>query len=160
MKFELEPSLRGLTDAELLEELKRCACQLGQDTITMDQFAKKSKGHPTTITRRFGSWPKALELAPLQPSRSKIGISEEELFANLRNVWITLNRQPRYNEIKKPLSQFSAGVYEKRFGSWNKALQEFIGWVNGESEKHEKDYDKGYHCNSIRQRQDMPSYET
>ena len=142
MRFELEQSLRGLTDTELLEELKRCARLLGKDTITMDEFAMHGKGHPTTITRRFGSWPKALELAHLQPSRSKIGISEEELFVNLRNVWLTLNRQPRYHEIKKPLSQFSAGTYENRFDSWTRALNKFIEWVNGESQEHEEHYDK------------------
>ena len=142
MRFELEQSLRGFTNAELLEELKRCARLLGQDTITMDEFAEHGKGHPTTITRRFGSWPKALELADLQPSRSKIGISEEELFVNLRNLWLILNRQPRYHEIKKPLSQFSAGTYENRFGSWTKALNAFIEWVNGESQEHDRHYDK------------------
>ncbi len=136
MKFELEQSLRGFTDTELLEELRRCAHLLGRDSITMDEFAKYGKGHATTFTRRFGSWTKALELAHLQPSRSKIGISAEELFVNLRNLWLTLNRQPRYREIKKPLSQFSAKTYENRFGSWTRALNAFIEWVNGESEEH------------------------
>ena len=84
MKFEFKKSLRGLSDEELLEELKSCANQLGQDTITMNQFEKHGKGHPTTFCRRFGSWPKALELANLKPSRSEINISDEKLFINLQ----------------------------------------------------------------------------
>ncbi len=138
VKFELKPTLKGSTDAELLEELQRCAAQLDQDTITMAEFNEIGKGHSTTITRRFGSWPKALELAGLQPSRSKIGISERELFENLRDVWLSLNRQPKYEEIGKPFSKFSARTYEKRFGTWTKALAKFITWVNDGSHQGEE----------------------
>lgn len=134
MKFELEATLRGATDRELLEELRRCANQLGRDTITMGEFTAIGNGHPTTITRRFGSWPQALELAGLKPSRSKIGISDDELFDNLRNVWMSFNRQPRYSEIRKPLSQFSVGTYEKRFDGWTNALKKFIEWVKEDNE--------------------------
>jgi hypothetical protein len=38
------------------------------------------------MQRRFGSWSKALELAGLQPSRSKIGISDDELFENVKSL--------------------------------------------------------------------------
>lgn len=142
MKFEIEPTLRGSTDDELLQELRRCAAQLGKNTVTMAEFSKISKGHPTTITRRFGSWFKALELANLQSSRSPIGISERDLFDNLKNVWIYLNRQPKYNEIKKPLSKYSAGTYEKRFGSWSKALNQFINWANKDDDRHSNESSK------------------
>ena len=134
MKFELEATLRGATNLELLEELRRCASELGRDTITQAGFAKIGKGHPTTITRRFGSWPQALDMAGLRPSRSKIGISDDELFENLRNVWMFLKRQPRYGEISKPPSQFSTSPYEKRFGGWTNALKKFVEWVNEEDE--------------------------
>ena len=77
--------------------------------------------------------PKALGLAGLQPSRSKIGITDDELFENIKSLWIALGRQPRYDEVKAPSSQFSAGTYENRFGSWSKALREFVVWVNSDS---------------------------
>jgi len=133
MKFELEDSNRGASDEELLEDMRRCAKAIGRDTITMAEYGEIGKAHPCTIQRRFGSWPKALEQAGLQPSRSKIGITDEELFQNLKSLWISLGRQPRYGEVRAPDSQFSAGTYENRFGSWSKALKEFVAWVNSDS---------------------------
>ena len=132
MKFELEESLRGACDEELLADLRRSAKVLRRETITMVEYEEVGKTHPSTIQRRFGSWPKALKLAGLQPSRSKIGISDDELFENIKSLWINLGRQPRYSEVKAPSSLFSAGTYEKRFGSWSKALGRFVEWVNSD----------------------------
>ncbi len=132
MKFELEESLRGAPDEELLEDLRRSAKALGRETITMAEYEEVGKTHPSTIQRRFGSWPKALKLAGLQPSRSKIGISDDELIENIKSLWISLGRQPRYSEVKAPSSLFSAGTYENRFGSWSKALGRFVEWVNSD----------------------------
>lgn len=133
MKFELEESLRGAPDEELLEDLRRSANALGRKTITMAEYEEVGKTHPSTIQRRFGSWSKALKLAGLQPSRSKIGISDDELFENIKSLWISLGRQPRYTEVKAPNSLFSAGTYENRFGSWSKALGKFVEWVNSDT---------------------------
>jgi hypothetical protein len=133
MKFELEESLRGAPDEELLEDMRRCAEALGRETITIAEYGEIGEAHPSTIQRRFGSWPKALKLAGLQPSRSKIGITDDELFENIKSLWISLGRQPRYSEVRAPSSQFSAGTYENRFGSWSKALGWFVAWVNSDS---------------------------
>jgi 5-methylcytosine-specific restriction endonuclease McrA len=133
MKFELEQSIRGASDDELLEDLRGSAKALGRETITMAEYEEVGKTHPSTIQRRFGSWPKALDLAGLRPSRSKIGITDDELFENIKSLWISLGRQPRYNEVKAPSSQFSAGTYKNRFGSWSKALRRFVEWVNSNS---------------------------
>ena len=134
MKFELEESLRGAPDEELLEDMQRSAKKLGRDTITMAEYQEIGKVHPSTFQRRFGSWVRALELAGLRPSRSKIGIENEELFEHIKSLWIALGRQPRYGEVKSPDSHYSAGTYEKRFGSWTQALHAFVEWVNSEME--------------------------
>lgn len=130
MKFELDESLRGAPDSDLLEDLCRCAKEIGRETITIAEYGGIGKVHPSTIQRRFGSWPRALSLAGLQPSRSKIGITDEELFQNIKSLWMGLGRQPRYAEVVTPSSRFSAGTYENRFDSWSKALKAFVAWVN------------------------------
>jgi len=132
MRFEFEESLRGAPDEELLEDLRSSAKAIGRDTITLAEYGEVGKAHSSTIQRRFESLTKALKLAGLQPSRSKIGITDEELFENIRSLWVNLGRQPRYAEVKAPGSLFSAGTYEKRFGSWSKALHEFVAWVNSD----------------------------
>ncbi|MDR0775732.1 MAG: hypothetical protein LBE81_03725 [Azonexus sp.] len=73
MKFELEKTLRGSSDEELLEDLRSSAKALNRQTITMAEYEQIGKGHPSTFQRRFGSWPDALKRAGLQPSRSKSG---------------------------------------------------------------------------------------
>jgi hypothetical protein len=78
MKFELEESLRGASNEELLDDLGHSAKAIGRNTITMAQHEEVGKTHPSTMQRRFGSWPDALRLAGLQPGRSKIGSSNED----------------------------------------------------------------------------------
>ena len=133
MKFEIEASLRGAPDEELLEDIRSSGKAINRNTITRAEYEKVGKAHPSTIHRRFGSWAKALDLAGLQPSRSKYGITDEELFENIKSLWISLGRQPKYSEVKSPLSIYSAGTYENRFGSWIKALYEFVTWINSYS---------------------------
>ena len=94
MKFELEESLRGAADEDLLTDLRDCAKKLGRDTITMAEYEAAGKTHPSTIQRRFGSWPKALAFAGLQPSRSRIGVPDDELFENIETLWSSLGRHP------------------------------------------------------------------
>ncbi len=49
-------------------------------------------------------------------------------------MWVRLGRQPHYSEVQKPFSKYSAGAYEHRFGSWRKALESFVAFVNEEAE--------------------------
>lgn len=121
MKFELESHSRNTPDEELISDLKEVAQKLNKNKVTLDEYNDYGKFHSTTLTRRFGSWFKCLELAGLERTRSRINIPNEELFENLVDVWTKLERQPKYNDMYKPLSKFSAGTYEKRFGTWRKA---------------------------------------
>ncbi|MCC6329910.1 MAG: HNH endonuclease [Acidobacteria bacterium] len=133
MKFKLTSSLRGQSDEVLLKKLKRCAELLGQDTITKADYDKMGEGSSETYRARFGSWAEALKRAGLRSSHYyKRGISDDELLENIKSVWITIGKQPSYREVKWPLSQFSTYLYEKRFGSWTKALQKFVDWVNAD----------------------------
>jgi 5-methylcytosine-specific restriction endonuclease McrA len=133
MKFELEDSLRGASDEALLDDMRRCAKLLERDTLTLTEYGETGKAHPSTIQRRFGSWVKALDLAGLRPSRSKIGISDDDLFNDIKNLWVALGRQPRYSEMRAPATQFSADTFSARFGSWSDGLARFVGWVNSDN---------------------------
>ena len=98
----------------------------------MSEYEQYGKFHPSTLQRRFGSWFKVLENANLKDSRSRLNIPNEELFRNIEELWISLGRQPKYQEIKKPLSKYSAGTYDKRFGSYWKALEGYIDYINSD----------------------------
>jgi hypothetical protein len=132
MKFELEEYHRGVTDGELISDLKRVAAELNKNSITRDDYKDCGKYGVTTYIRRFGSWFSALEKAGLEKTRTPMNLPEEGLFENLEEIWTKLGRQPRYAEVQKPLSKYSVGTYENRFGTWRKALEAFVSYVNNE----------------------------
>jgi hypothetical protein len=126
MDFKLKLNERNVDQIDLIKDMKRVAEMIGKNTLTGEEYNIHGQYSSTTIRRRFGSWFVALEEAGLIESRTPANIPEQELIRNLQNVWEHLGRQPVYNEMKKPLSQFHVGTYENRFGSWNKALVAFI----------------------------------
>jgi len=110
MKFELEEYHRGITDEELLADLKRIVLELNKTAITRADNDKRGKYHSATYIRRFGSWFNALEKAGLEKTRTPMNLPEKELFQNLEEIWIKLGRQPRYAEVQKPLSKYNVGT--------------------------------------------------
>lgn len=132
MKFELEEYHRGITDEELIEELKRIALKLNKTALNRTDNDDHGKYGTTTYIRRFGSWFNALEKAGLEKTRTPMNLPEEELFKNLEEIWIKLGRQPRYAEVQKPLSKYHIGTYENRFGTWRNALEKFVAYINNE----------------------------
>ncbi|MDD6357205.1 MAG: HNH endonuclease [Bacteroidales bacterium] len=141
MEFVLSEYNRNIPNEELIEDVKKVAIKLKKNSVTIAEYEANGKYHPCTLQRRFGSWFKLMQLCELEPTRSKINISEEELFSNLENVWINLGRQPKYHELKKPLSIYSAGTYDKRFGSFRKALEEFVKYMSTETNTDSKTED-------------------
>ncbi|MBF0892789.1 HNH endonuclease [Gluconobacter sp. LMG 1744] len=129
MKYTLDTHHRNSSEEELISDVINVAKKLNKDKITIDEYNDLGKFHATTLTRRFGSWFLVLEKAGLKKTRN-LNITNDELFENIVTVWNTTGRQPRYNDIKPSISLFSAGTYEKRFGSWRKALEAFVAWAN------------------------------
>jgi len=129
MKFQLEPFHRNIPNEVLLDDLRDIGKLLKKNKITESEYDDHGKYSHHTLKRRFGSWFRALEAAGFEKTRN-LNINDEELFLNLERVWSTLGRQPRYSEICKPLSKYSAGTYENHFDSWRKALEAFVNYVN------------------------------
>jgi len=130
-KFEIRLRKRNIPEQELIDDLKRVAKQVNQQTLTGAIYDEKGKFGKTTILRRFGSWNKALEASGLKVILT-LNNKEEVLFENLTNVWQHLGRQPVGKDLEKSKghSRFALGTYEKRFGSWNKALEAFGAFIN------------------------------
>lgn len=134
-KFELKLRKRNNPEEDLIQDLQRVAKELGTDTVTKSAYDEKGRFGATTFLRRFGSWNGALKAASLKVVLN-LNIPEPELFENLADIWQHLGRQPVGKDIEKSNgSKFSLGTYEKRFGSWNKALQGFINYINETAEE-------------------------
>jgi len=142
MKFELDEYNRNITENQLTEDLVAVAKKLNKTSVTHEEYNSNGKYSSTTYLRKFGSWFKALEKAGLQKTRTPANIPEEDLFKNLEEIWIKLGRQPRYQEVQKPLSKYHAGTYENRFGTYRKALERFVAYINNEEETSTEEFIK------------------
>lgn len=120
-----------LKDNDLITELIRVANLLKKDSLTQIEYDEYGQFDSSTFYRRFGSWFKALEKAGLKKTRN-LGITEEEYFKNLEEIWTKLGRQPHYNDMRKPLSKYASSAYAYRFGTWRKALEKFVEYINQE----------------------------
>jgi hypothetical protein len=131
MAFDLKPWNKGVSNEELLNDLRRVASGLGRSP-RYEEFRKHSRFSSRLFDKRFGSWNEALKAAGLEVELRQ-NVSDEELFENLEKVWTVLGRQPRREEVRKPISLFSGGTYERRFGGWRPALERFVEYANGDS---------------------------
>lgn len=129
-RFELKRvSGMAVSDEELLADLRATAKRIGKDTVGLKEYRQFGKYDDTTVSRRFGTWNKAIQTAGLSLS-NEVSISDERLFENLLSLWEHYGRQPRRSELAQPPSKISQTPYNRRFGSWSAALEAFVVYAN------------------------------
>ena len=137
MKYELKDFHRNTLDEELLDDLKRVADKLGKNNLTAREYDKTGKYTSGTIGKRFITWNKALQKAGLEVKESH-NVSDKELLENIEVVWISLGRQPTSREMRRPVSKYSTDTYHNRFGTWRKALEAFVEFINLDDEQNQE----------------------
>ena len=128
-RFQLERLHRNTPDEDFLVDLRRVANELGTNTVTIRRYDERGRFSASALQRRFGSWHSALERSGLVKVRN-VNVPDDELFANLAEVWVRFGRQPRMAELTSRSSRVSADTYKRRFRSWRKALERFVDWAN------------------------------
>jgi hypothetical protein len=128
--FELKEHRKNIPDEELLEDVKRVTTLLKIGSLTCRQYAEHGKFSTDTLFRRLEKWSEILEKVGFQ-AKFSMNNSNEDLFENLAEVWTKLGRQPRYRDMTKEISKFSANTYHSRFGTWNDALRTFVDYIEG-----------------------------
>src|SRR4030042_4188535 len=131
MKFELKPNPRGMSNDDLIEEIKRVDCLVNKSTLTQEDFYKIAKIHPTTLRGRFGNWKNALIAAGLEhkfgglPSNIKIRrsteiISNEKIIGEFKRIAKVLGKESVTMEEFKNYSEIviHPESVRRRFGSW------------------------------------------
>lgn len=109
-------------------DLQVVAAKLGMTTLAFKDYQPHGRYSIALFARRCGSFKAALERAGLSPSpKFHETLTDEQLFENLEHMWESLGRQPTKNDYFKPLSRYSYGPYIRRFGSYRKALEAFVG---------------------------------
>lgn len=130
IKAELEIRKHNTIEKEeLINDLKRVSKILKKGSLTQEEYLSSGKFSIQPFIRIFGNWFCALESANLMKTRN-YKVSNEQYFQNIEKVWSILGHQPRYSDMQKPLSDYSNGAYERRFGNWSNALKEFVKFIN------------------------------
>lgn len=128
----------GIDKNDLIADLKFVADKLCKKTFTTTEYSKYGKYSKDHYSKRFGSWNKALEIAGLEPFDHPLGggtknkVSQYACLEEIERLWIELGRQPTTTDIKMGRSRYSLHIFERRFGSWRKALEFFVKYMNGD----------------------------
>lgn len=114
------------TDKELLESLKAFYQQFNRAPTYKDCRNSNGLFGPNTYKDRFGGWEAALEAAdiPINTLRST-QVTEEELLDSLKKFFKEEGKAPRHQDCSntKKFPYLKAHmVYQRRFGSFSKAL--------------------------------------
>lgn len=132
----IKPYHGPLATEELIEDLRHVASQLNKNSISSGEYSQYGKFSRDSYFHRFKTWNAALVVAGLVPFEVPSGkrIDDYSLLTEIERLWIELGRQPTTTDIKNGLSKYSLHAYERRFGSWRKALEFFVAYMNGEQE--------------------------
>jgi hypothetical protein len=121
---------QAIPDAELLQDLLRVAGELGGQSLTQRFYDVHGSFSHDAFVRSFGGWREALTAAKLDASHIPDAPDAEELFRNLASVWERLGCAPRKDDMRKPLSHYSAAPYLRLCGSWRRTLKAFVAASN------------------------------
>ena len=133
---------KGIPEKELLEDICRVAIKLDKQTINSAEYSEYGKYSRDVAIRRYGSWNQALVAAGLEPFDHPLGggsknkVSEMACYEEIERIWTKLGRQPTSTDVRNGISKYSLHIFERRFGSWRKALEAFVSYMNNtENEK-------------------------
>lgn len=128
MRLEYSETPTYISNDDLIADMKNVANFLSVQVLTAADYDEHGKYHSRTISKRFGTWNKALETARLQIANKFY--SENELFENLALVWMRLGKQPSRRDLALIGSPISYKAYERRFGKWSLAVKAFVEYFN------------------------------
>jgi hypothetical protein len=125
---------KKMSDEDIIKEIRNVAERKGKNTITVQDIRDYSSSiGPYVLKSRFGSVKKAIERAGLEISNHAKRYTEVECFENFLNVWTHYGRQPKFGEMKCSPSEVGPKAYIVRWGSWIKALEAFVAFIDKES---------------------------
>lgn len=124
MKFELR-KLTNYSEQNLIDEIKRVAKLVGNETLSVKRFDNFSKVHSSTIRKRFGSWKTALEKANCgdKIDTSNVEVSKEELLKDMMNIYSSIGKSFTRKEFEQR-TKYSATLIYKYFNKFSSALEE------------------------------------
>lgn len=131
-----------ISTQELIDDLLRVSKKINKKSFPSIEYRNNGKYSVKSYYRRFKTWNNALKVSGLEPFDHPLAgtkISEYACLKEIERIWLTLGRQPTTADIQNGISKYSLATYRKRFGSWRKALEFFVAYMNGEQEVEKTD---------------------
>lgn len=136
--LETEKSIHGIEYGEtslredlLINDLIKVSKTLENPKFTIAEYDEYGEFGSATVIKRFGGWNKTKLKAGLQIGRN-YNTTIKEYIQNILTLWTHYGRQPKYSEVVRPISKYNVSSYENKFGTWRKALEAFIVYMNEE----------------------------
>lgn len=124
-----------IENKDYIDDLRSVAGLLGKTTLTCSEYESHGQYDRGKLSKRFGSWEKALVSAGLNPTGYTVSVSDAELLDDIEQTWVKLGRQPTTGDIKSGCSKYGMTTYIRHFGSWRKALEFFVEYINSEEQE-------------------------
>jgi hypothetical protein len=125
MEFKLNEYRQGVTDDELLSNVKHVAGLVGDQYLSFSLYKIHGKYSEGTFRKRFGSWSNVLNKLGLRIQKKALEmkrISDEEMINDLRRVAELLGRKVVTSTVYDRHGKYSYPTISERFGNWSNFL--------------------------------------
>jgi len=126
MEFKLNEYHQGVSDDELLNDVRRVAEIIGNEYLSTSLYKQHGKYSDSTFRNRFGSWMKVLEILGLRTERNAIEmkrISDKMLINDLLRVSKVLNKKKVTSSEYYEYGKYSSPTITERFNSWSNFIE-------------------------------------
>jgi len=112
------------TPESLLADLRNVVGNEAISTLTFDRYRQLGGSYSIgTFQHHFGSWKTAVAAVGYVDGHSA-KYDDEYLFSEMQRLWEMYGRQPTFKDMNRD-GKISGGVFQRRFGSWMKAIHAF-----------------------------------
>lgn len=126
MDYLLNEYHQGVTEEELLLDLKRVSEQLGGRYLSIKLYREKGTYSDSTYCKRFGSWTTALSKAGLnaiKPQDEMKRIPKHLLICDVKRVARDQGAKTVTSTVYGECGKYSLPTVLERFGSWSSFLE-------------------------------------
>lgn len=119
---------RDLSREDLIARIQDVAAPLGTRTVSRSQFLRETGIRDYHIYKRFDSYTDFVERAGLEPHTLNRRLSEDELFATMRDAFLAAGGIVTRTKFRR-LARVSDDTLAKRWGRWQNTLAHFRAWI-------------------------------
>lgn len=125
MNFELNEYHRNTSDEDLIDDVRNTAIKLNKTTLTGEEYSKYGIYHPSTLTRRFGSWKLVLEKSSLETTGHNFALTftDKEVVLDLKRVADIYQQKSLTKKEYDKYGKYHSNTLQKHYGTWNTLLK-------------------------------------